>query len=493
MTDQSIPTSQPLPLSPLAALLGVSVLFGILFDYFFYGKPLGIAFPLYVALGLIAFLVLAALFERRLRAWTAALLLAIAFFAVMVSVRASLQLTALNLGLTLYLAILTVREFIGHRLSDHTVTDYIWTVFDPLGYLHHSRTTVTTALEAAGVGKDSRITGQIVRGLGLAIPAIVIFVLLFVGADQIFRNYVENIFDIDILPRSMEVFVVTIVLISVFGKMFLSRASEKTEKPARTARLGMIEASILLWSVNIVFFLFLLVQFVYFFGGEQNISYEGLTYSEYARKGFFELLAVAVIAFLLLWKIEQEVVKRDQKHTVAFQAASTVMIVQVLFVMVSAFRRLMLYEEAYGFTLLRFYSHAFTVWLGVVFLILLIKVLVDHRENTFALRVFLSGIVFVAALNILNPDAFITQKNIDHWPTAKRPLDVEYITRLSDDMMPVVENLADGNEQEKNFARDIALERRNRKSNSLIEDMPWQSFHFARERARVITQDILRL
>lgn len=481
MTDQFLP--KPLPFTPLAALLGVSAVFGVLFDYFFYEKPFGIAFPLYVALGLIAFLGLAALFHRRLHGWTAALLLSIVFFAVMVSVRASPQLTALNLGLTLYLGILTVREFIGHRLSDHTITDYLWAVFDPLGYLHHSRKTVTTALEAAGIGKDKQVTGQIARGLGLAIPAIVIFVLLFVGADQIFRGYVEDIFDVDILPRSMEVFVVTIVLVSVFGKMFLSRLHEKTEKPARAPRLGMIEASILLWSVNIIFFLFLLVQFVYLFGGDQNIFTKGLTYSDYARKGFFELLAVAVIAFFLLWKAEQEVVKRDGRHQVGFQVASMVLIVQVLLVMVSAFKRLMLYEEAYGFTILRFYSHAFTIWLGVVFLILFVKVLVSSRENVFALQVFLSLIIFAAALNILNPDAFITRMNVNHWIKTGKDVDRTYISRLSDDMVPFVETLSHKGVKEKDFVWDIFYYRGGRKEYWNPDDLPWQSFHFARERA----------
>lgn len=468
---------------PPAALLGVSVLFGVLFDYFFYEKPLGIAFPLYVGLGLIAFLGLAALFRRRLHGWTAPLLLSIAFFAVMVSVRASPQLTALNLGLTLYLGILTVREFSGHRLSDHTITEYLWAVFDPLGYLRHSRKTVTTALEAAGIGKDKQVAGQIIRGLGLAIPAIIIFVLLFVAADQIFSSYVENIFSVDFLPRSIEVFVVTIALVSVFGKMFLSRLHEKTEKPARASRLGTIEVSILLWSVNIIFFLFLLVQFVYFFGGDQNIVIKGLTYSAYARKGFFELLAVAVIAFLLLWKTEQEVVRRENRHTAAFQAVSAVLIVQVLLVMVSAFKRLALYEEAYGFTVLRFYSHAFTVWLGVVFVIFLVKVLVDHRENTFAFRVFVSGIVFAAALNILNPDAFITRMNVNHWLKTGKEVDRSYISRLSDDMVPFVETLSHKGVKEKDFVWHIFYYRGGRREYWNPDDLPWQSFHFARERA----------
>lgn len=486
MTDQSTPAPKLLLLTPLAALIGVSAFFGILFDYFFYDKPLGIAFPLYVVLGLLAFLSLVALFQRWVHGWTVALLLAVTFFAAMVSVRASPQLTALNLGLTFYLAILTVREFIGRRLADHTIMDYLWAVLDPLEYLHHTRTTVTTTLEAAGVQKDSPVARQIIRGLGFAVLAIVVFILLFTSADQVFQEYVENIFEMETLLRILSVFVIAIGLVSVFGKLFLSRPHEKTDKPVRTARLGTIEVSILLWSVNIIFFLFLLVQLVYFFGGDQNISYAGLTYSKYARKGFFELLTVGVIAFLLLWKAEQEVVKREHKHTVAFQAASTVMIAQVLLVLVSAFMRLMLYEEVYGFTVLRFYSHAFTIWLGIVFVILLVKVLVDHRENTFAFRVFVSAVAFAVALNIVNPDAFIVRENFELWVVKGKPADEAYIARLSDDIMPAVQKLVDMGGDAESFADRIIIMRKQRDLDPNTQKLPWQSFHFAHERAKSV-------
>ena len=51
--------------------------------------------------------------------------------------------------------------------------------------------------------------------------------------------------------------------------------------------------------VALLFAAFVLVQFRYFFGGAQNIGIEGYTFAEYARRGYGELMAVAVLSLLL--------------------------------------------------------------------------------------------------------------------------------------------------------------------------------------------------
>ncbi len=93
---------------------------------------------------------------------------------------------------------------------------------------------------------------------------------------------------------------------------------------------------------------------------------------------------------LLLLTTEKYVVKKETDHAIGFKVLSTALVVQVILIMASAFTRLSLYEEAYGFTTLRLYSHAFIILLAVVFCLLLYKIYKDKRENTFAFRVFIS-------------------------------------------------------------------------------------------------------
>ena len=72
------------------------------------------------------------------------------------------------------------------------------------------------------------------------------------------------------------------------------------EKPIITPFIGFTETGIVLGSVTILFILFVIVQFQYFFGGNANIGVEGYTYSQYARRGFNELLMVAIFSLLMV-------------------------------------------------------------------------------------------------------------------------------------------------------------------------------------------------
>ena len=136
--------------------------------------------------------------------------------------------------------------------------------------------------------------------------------------------------------------------------------------------LGFTEATVVLGAVNLLFISFVFIQFQYFFGGQTNISVEGYTYAEYARKGFGELVAVAFFSLLLFLRLSA-VVKREnviQRWTLSGLGLLLVALVGVM--LYSAFQRLVLYEAAYGFTRLRAYTHVFMIWLGVLLAILVV-------------------------------------------------------------------------------------------------------------------------
>ncbi|MFH0890544.1 MAG: DUF4173 domain-containing protein, partial [Candidatus Liptonbacteria bacterium] len=196
-------------------------------------------------------------------------------------------------------------------------------------------------------------------------------------------------------------------------------------------------------------------------------------------------IAVAVISFLLVLTTEKYTAKKDTEHTLIFKILSTALIVQVVLIMASAFKRLLLYEEAYGFTTLRLYSHAFIVFLAVIFALLLYKIFKDKRENLFVFRVFISILIFLAAMNILNPDAFIARRNIERFNTTA-DLDIYYLSRLSDDAIPeTVKILGISDENlRKGFARELYWQTQ--------KDAPlfsrWQSLNISRMSADKILE-----
>jgi len=158
--------------------------------------------------------------------------------------------------------------------------------------------------------------------------------------------------------------------------------------------------------------------------------------------------------------------------------------------MVSAFTRLTLYEEAYRFTILRFYSHAFIILLAAVYCLLLYKIYKDKRENAFAFRGFILVASFLVIMNFFNPEAFIARRNIERF-TDTGNLDIFYLSRLSDDALPdMVKALEISNDDlKKSFARELYWRAQSRQS---LYFSKWQSLNISRMRGEKILDSKIR-
>ncbi|MEK7615879.1 MAG: DUF4173 domain-containing protein [Patescibacteria group bacterium] len=404
-------------------ILAVSLALGWLFDYFFFEKSPGIGFPIYVLLILGAIFGLASGFKHPTpkSSWIFALLLL--FFSSMVFFRASGFLTFLNIVASLYLVLLLTNSFGGFNLNAIPL---------PWRYVKGFFGAMSDMLAARGTIQEHHRTPKVIRGIILALPFLILFLILFTSADLIFRQEFKELFDFKINSETIAhiilVLVVTCAYLGAFWYVFRRTEASPAITPASGKfHIGLIESSILLGSINTLFLLFILIQLRYLFGGIENITLEGFTYAEYARKGFFELIAVALLSFLLLFAVDKYA-ERSPRWL------SSALIAQVFVIMASAFKRLHLYETAYGFTELRLYSYLVIIFLAIIFFVLVYKILAHQREEPFALNIFIIALVFLAGINIGNPDAFIARKNIDRFATTGK-LDVEYLATLSDDAL----------------------------------------------------------
>jgi len=107
-----------------------------------------------------------------------------------------------------------------------------------------------------------------------------------------------------------------------------------------------------------------------------------------------------------------------------------------LLIVFVAFRRLSLYEEAFGFTMLRLYSHIFAVWIALVFVLLAADIAGVHRSRRwFVGATFASVAVVILALNLINPEALVVSMNVNHAVTSHE-VDAQYLAQLSSDATP---------------------------------------------------------
>jgi len=163
---------------------------------------------------------------------------------------------------------------------------------------------------------------------------------------------------------------------------------------------------------------------------------DGMTYAEYARRGFAELVVVAVASLCLHLALAGFTRRETSAKRVAFTALTTVLTVLVLVILASSFGRLLLYEQAFGFTRARAVADVFMVWLALLLVALLVLELRD-RVRWFLLASLVATVGFAATLNVVGVDALIVRQNLAR-AQAGAELDVSYLAGLSPDAVPAL-------------------------------------------------------
>lgn len=468
-------------------ILVVSLALGLLFDVLIFDAIPGVGFPIFIALIVAGYFGIAFYQKRSVERdlwWLFPVLL---FFAAMVAIRASLLLMAINILGCALLLLLVSEVSVRGSLRQFVAFDYLKLFIPPVQFVRPLIASCADALSIRQRG-DNKNIARIVRGTVITVPILVLFALLFASADPVFSKYASRllVFHLDetTLVRGILIFAVAISLIGAFAYSFGGKPFTWGWRGEGKRPLGTVEISILLGSVNVLFLSFIVIQLAYLFGGESNIAQQGMTYAEYARRGFFELIAVALVSYLVLFAAEKYVERDVEAHSAAFKLLSAALVLQVVVIMASAFLRLSLYEEAFGFTTLRLYSHAFIILLGAIFALLVYKIIVDHRDATFAFRSFLAVLVFAAGMNLFNPDAFIAEKNLDRYAETGK-LDVIYLTDLSADATPVTISALDApDENVRGAVGRLLLDG----LNSTSTRKSWQSWNISRENERSLLE-----
>ena len=331
--------------------------------------------------------------------------------------------------------------------------------------------------------------GGFLRGLLLALPIVIIFAALLTAADPVFNNRVEALLEFLNIENLVEytfrtVYILIFAYLLVGGIAFaLLRSQDENligiDKPWLPRFLGFTEGAVILGSVNLLFLAFVLVQFQYFFGGQSNITVEGYTYAEYARRGFGELVVVATFSLFLFLALSV-ITKREQVRERVFSGMGVLLGVLIGVILTSAFQRLLLYESAFGFTRLRTYSHVFMVWLGILVAGFVILEIIG-RTRLFAVMTLFAVFGFTATLGIANVDGMIAMQNIARGKLGYE-LDAAYLLTLSTDATDALITGYSDPSLEEDTRVEIGVVLACQRDKVLRESMElsWPSFHLSR-------------
>ncbi len=279
----------------------------------------------------------------------------------------------------------------------------------------------------------------VLRALLITAPLVLVFTVLLSRADPVFAS-VFKLPEIDVEVLVSHVFIAGAFAwwSAGFVRGALLGVARRPALPEQLpVRLGLAEITTSLGAVIVLFAIFVALQLRWLFGGADVVlATTGLTVAEYARRGFFELVGVAVLVAPMILGTRALVV--DDKVIRRHRQLSLALIVLLGPIVASAMLRMKLYVGHYGLTTDRLYATALMAWLGFVFVAMAGTVL-RGWARPFAAMAMLSGFVTLFTLNAINPDLLVARVNLGRSSSA-RSVDYVYLARLSGDAVPTVVN-----------------------------------------------------
>lgn len=263
-------------------------------------------------------------------------------------------------------------------------------------------------------------------GLIIAAPLLLIMTMLLASADMIFDRLLVSITYFFNIPTLIEVCaLMVIVFFCSYATIaaFCKKNAVKENAEERTL-FDPVIAIVVTGLLSIPYLLFAVIQIVYLFPGSMTLP-AGYTYAQYAREGFFQLLAVCIINLgivLICLHLFRE--SKVLKSILLILSGCT-------FIMIfSSALRMILYIDTYALTFLRL----FVLWSLTVIFLLMAGVTAFIFYKRFPLFRYGLAVVTVCylILSFSHPDYFIARYDLSH------DGDRHYLTKLSADAAPAI-------------------------------------------------------
>ena len=325
-------------------------------------------------------------------------------------------------------------------------------------------------------------------GGAIAFPLLVVFGGLFASADAMFHHAVAGLLNVDFGALVSHTFTFGLLAAVTAGyfRGALLRAPRGPLAETQGVSLRAVPVVTALVLVDLLFLGFVVIQIRYLFGGGGGgggAQVAGLTYAEYARRGFFELVTVSALVLPVLlggdWLLRNE----PHAHQRMFRIGAAVLLGLLAIVMASALRRMRLYVAEYGLSEIRLYSTAFMLYLAAAFAWFAWTALRGERRR-FAFGALVQGFATLGVLHLVNPDALIARTNLAR-PVSQRPFDGWYAASLSADAVPVLLEALPRLDPAARCSVAAGLLAQHRD----LEHDDWRNWNLSRARARRLLRD----
>ena len=311
-----------------------------------------------------------------------------------------------------------------------------------------------------------------VRGSVLGVIVVAPFAALFWQADAAFAQLGKDVPLPSADPLPGQALTFALVLLAALGLALAARRPFRRPLPGSPRKIAPWEWAVPLALLDALFLSFVVVQLAVLFGGHDRVlETAGLTYAEYAREGFWQLLAAAALTLALVGAavLVADTPRRSHRHLL--RALLAILCALTIVVLVSSVQRLLLYEDAFGLTRLRLVATAFALWLGGLFVLVVVAGVSGRLRRRLAHVAVVGTALALLGFSLVNPDRLIAERNVDRWRETGR-IDAGYLRRLSADAAPALVELP----AELGVLTEL--------EGALARGEPWSSFNLSRRGAR---------
>lgn len=323
--------------------------------------------------------------------------------------------------------------------------------------------------------KRYRTCVMVFLGVVISIPFVGILTILLAEADVVFQNFLYTILDDFFNPMTM-FSVAWRTGVGFMGMYCLICGAVKrgvSEEQKDVRKEEPVIAITVMSIIGMLYLVFCGIQIVYLFLGRGTLPVD-VSYSQYARQGFFQLVFVAFVNLVLVLACLKYFKKSGLLNVVL-----TVISVCTYVMIASAGYRMVLYVQEYHLTLLRI----LVLWFLVVLAFLMGGVMTIIYLNRFPLFRYCLMVVSVGYLALvwMKPDYVIADYNVRHMEVIAES-EIYYLTELSADAVPVLRELKNRSEIKEisrmsELLEEFCYDRQKR-------NMTWRTYNFSYARAR---------
>lgn len=213
-----------------------------------------------------------------------------------------------------------------------------------------------------------------------------------------------------------------------------------------------------------------------------------ISYAEYARQGFFQLMFVSVIniSIILFSKLYED--KENKSNNKYVNIMSLIMIILTFIIIISSFLRMNMYESEYGYTLLRLLVYFALITESIALLPTCIYIFNSNFKITKYYLII--GIIAYVVLNYSNVDYIIAYRNINRYYETNK-LDIDYLENDDTDNIQLLVELYNKTDDQ-NIHNSLVTYFKNLESDTLgnIKINGFQEYNLSKSKAKYLLSNL---